>query len=94
MQSIKFIPAKYRSLRPAGFPVGRKLGLWFTIPDNLEAHVLVTGGTGTGKTSAVLIPLLLNTTLPSFVIDVKGDLTKALKAKGKPFRILDFRGTR
>jgi len=59
----------------------------------MEAHVLITGGTGTGKTSAVLLPLLLNTGLPSFVIDVKGDLLQVLRERNTNFRVLDFRGT-
>lgn len=93
MRNLSIIPKFYRQKKSVAFPIGRSYNRWFSIPDQQEAHVLITGGTGTGKTTCVLIPLLLNTNLPSFAIDVKGDLAQILQEKGAKFRVLDVRGT-
>lgn len=63
-----------------GLPVGKQGRQWVVIPDKMEAHCLVIGGSGTGKTQCVALPFLgsksgnAGTRLPSFVVDIKGEL--------------------
>ena len=90
---MKYIPFRFARFHPSGFPVGRRRGLWFCIPDNHEGNVAIFGVTGTGKTSALIIPALLSSGLPSFTLDVKGDILAALKSRGAPVRVLKVDGT-
>lgn len=43
-------------------------------PTNQEGHIAVFGGSGLGKTSALLIPTLKSWTGTSFTIDISGDI--------------------
>lgn len=45
-------------------------------PSEAEGHVLVVGGSGTGKTSALLIPTLLHWQGTALVIDISGDIAR------------------
>lgn len=45
-------------------------------PTNQEGHIAVFGGSGLGKTSALLIPTLRSWTGTSFTIDISGDICK------------------
>jgi type IV secretory pathway TraG/TraD family ATPase VirD4 len=45
-------------------------------PTNQEGHIAVFGGSGLGKTSALLIPTLKSWTGTSFSIDISGDICK------------------
>lgn len=45
-------------------------------PEEKEGHCVVFGGSGTGKTSSILIPTLRSWTGSSFVIDISGDISK------------------
>lgn len=57
-----------------------------------EGHILVTGGSGSGKTSSVLIPSLqkMSEEQCCYCIDVAGDITQNVKINNNT-RILDFR---
>lgn len=44
-------------------------------PCDQEGHAIVLGGSGSGKTSALLIPTLRSWTGSSFVIDISGDIS-------------------
>ena len=60
-----------------GYPVGKKGRLFCVLPDKgpgSQFHALIVGGSGSGKTSTQLIPLLLKSQLPAFVVDPKGEL--------------------
>lgn len=48
-----------------------------------EGHVCVFGGTGSGKTSALLIPTLRSWTGSSLVIDISGDISKNIPKDNK-----------
>lgn len=52
-------------------------------PTNSEGHIAVFGGSGLGKTSAILIPTLQSWTGTSFVIDISGDICKNIPDSGK-----------
>lgn len=44
------------------------------LPNDQEGHIFVNGGSGTGKTSAILIPTLDRWYGSSFTIDISGDI--------------------
>lgn len=62
--------------KPEGLPLGKQKNKWVNIPDTYFAHQLTTGGSGTGKTSSVIIPQILTTKLPCFVVDIKKELAE------------------
>lgn len=66
--------AAYYSDKPEGFPLGKQKNKWVRLPDDMPYHALVTGGSGTGKSSSFCIPLLLKTAPACFVVDIKGEL--------------------
>ena len=52
-------------------------------PTEAEGHVVVVGGSGTGKSSALLIPSLRSWTGHFFCIDISGDLCKNVPSHDK-----------
>ncbi|WP_101876743.1 type IV secretory system conjugative DNA transfer family protein [Lachnoclostridium edouardi] len=52
-------------------------------PTESEGHICVLGGSGLGKTSALLIPTLRAWTGNSFCIDISGDICRNVNAKNK-----------
>lgn len=52
-------------------------------PTNDEGHIIVFGGSGTGKTSALLIPTLRSWDGTSFTIDIAGDICKNVNMPNK-----------
>lgn len=52
-------------------------------PTEQEGHVAVFGGSGLGKTSALLIPTLRSWNGTSFTIDISGDICKNVNMKRK-----------
>lgn len=52
-------------------------------PENAEGHVVVFGGTGLGKTSALLVPTLRKWNGTAFVIDISGDISRNVETPGK-----------
>lgn len=52
-------------------------------PTSAEGHVAVFGGSGLGKTSAVLIPTLNSWTGTSFTIDISGDICQNVDMPNK-----------
>lgn len=69
-------------LSEGGYPVGKQKGSWVLFPDTMQYHALITGGSGTGKSSMQVIPLLLKTQLPSFVVDIKKELAEKTAKPG------------
>lgn len=57
-----------------GIVFGKKGHKYYISPTKDEGHVFVCGGTGEGKTSALLIPTLRAWKGNSFVIDISGDI--------------------
>ena len=69
----KFAP-EYCSSIPEGYPLGKQKHKWIRLPDNMPYHCLVTGGSGSGKSSTQVIPLLYCSKIPCFVVDIKKEL--------------------
>lgn len=57
-----------------GIIFGKQKQSYIFSSTNDEGHVLVVGGSGSGKTSAVLIPTLQHWTGTSLTIDISGDI--------------------
>lgn len=87
--------ADKRLLVPApegGYPVGQKGHKWVVLPDSMEYHALIVGGSGSGKTSTQVIPLLLKSRLPAFCVDIKGELyekTSAILSKRSKIKVFN-----
>ena len=58
-------------------------------PPDREGHICICGDPGSGKTSCLAIPTLLNWRRSAFVIDIKGDLYKNTKHKRPNIRVFD-----
>lgn len=50
--------------------------------DSEGKHVCIIGGSGTGKTSSILIPSLLHFCGNFFAIDISGDISGAIRKRG------------
>lgn len=59
-----------------GVVFGKKGFSYYFSPTNSEGHIAVFGGSGLGKTSALLIPTLRAWKGTSFTIDISGDICK------------------
>ena len=69
---LKVAPKK----KASGVLFGKKKGKIVYSPATAEGHIAVFGGSGSGKTSAVLVPTLKSWTGTAFVIDISGDICK------------------
>lgn len=61
----------------------KKKGRVVFSPTDREGHIAVFGGSGLGKTSALLIPTLRSWTGTSFTIDIAGDISKNVDMRNK-----------
>ena len=86
--------------RAHGIIFGKEKETVFFSPVNNEGHTVVFGGSGSGKTSGLLIPTLRSWTGTSLVIDISGDISKNCNIRNKlifepanphsiPFNIFD-----
>lgn len=74
----------YRSKEKAqGVLLGKKFGLLAYSPEQDEGHILVMGPSGTGKTSALLIPTLRSWQGTALVVDISGDISANVHAENK-----------
>lgn len=69
--------------KATGILFGKKHGRLLCSPTNQEGHIAIFGGSGLGKTSALLIPTLRGWTGTSFVIDISGDICNNVKKNNK-----------
>lgn len=66
-----------------GILFGKKFGLLAYSPEQDEGHILVMGPSGTGKTSALLIPTLRSWQGTALVVDVSGDISANVNTPNK-----------
>ena len=64
----------------SGVTFGKKGMKYITKPESTDGHILVIGGAGSGKTSAIAIPTLVSWQERVFAIDIKGELYEKTKA--------------
>jgi len=68
-----------QSTKPQGVVFGKQGKVYITKPEELDGHVLVVGGVGTGKSSCIAIPTLRSFGESVFAIDIKGELYRTTK---------------
>jgi type IV secretion system protein VirD4 len=68
---------------------GTQLNNYIIKPEEVGGHVLVCGGTGTGKSSCVAIPTLRNWRGSVFAIDIKGELHANTHQYRENIRVFD-----
>lgn len=66
-----------------GVLLGKKFGLLAYSPEQNEGHILVMGPSGTGKTSALLIPTLRSWQGTALVVDISGDISANVNTPNK-----------
>lgn len=77
--------------QPEGIIFGRVGMKYVRKPIDQDGHVFVIGGSGSGKSSCVVIPTLLaNTHTSVFAVDIKGELhSKATKRGDRNIKVFD-----
>lgn len=66
---------------PEGFIFGKQSKKYVIKPTTRDGHILIIGGAGSGKSSCIAIPSLLSWEERIFAIDIKGELSAAVKRK-------------
>lgn len=66
-----------------GILFGKKFSLLGYSPEQDEGHILVLGPSGTGKTSALLIPTLRSWQGTALVVDISGDISANVNTPNK-----------
>lgn len=66
-----------------GILFGKKCGLLAYSPEQDEGHIIVMGPSGTGKTSALLIPTLRSWQGTALVVDISGDISANVNTPNK-----------
>lgn len=70
------VDKRLMSLKPAGVVFGKYKNRYVCKKPEEDGHVIILGGSGSGKSSTVIIPMLLsNQDIGSFCIDIKGELS-------------------
>lgn len=66
-----------------GVLLGKRFNLLAYSPEQDEGHILVLGPSGTGKTSALLIPTLRSWQGTALVVDISGDISANVQTENK-----------
>jgi len=72
-----------------GFIFGKIGDKFITKKEEKDGHILIVGGSGSGKTSCLAIPSLWTWKSPVFCIDIKGELYKKTNSVRKNIKIFD-----
>ena len=63
----------------SGVVLGKANNKYLVMEEHSEGHIMVVGGQGSGKSTSVAIPTLLNYNSSIFAIDIKGELSETCK---------------
>ncbi|MEW9940002.1 type IV secretory system conjugative DNA transfer family protein [Clostridium butyricum] len=67
-----------------------KLGFnYIVMPEHSEGHLMVVGGQGSGKSTSVAIPTLLNYNSSILAIDIKGELSDICRSYRKNIKVFN-----
>jgi len=77
------------SSEPRGIFFGTRGSQFVVKSEDTDGHVLVVGGTGTGKSSCVAIPTLRHWKGSIFAVDIKGELYTNTKQHRRNIKIFD-----
>ena len=69
--------------KASGVIFGKSHGKYICSPEQEEGHIFVNGPSGTGKTSALLIPTLRHWHGTSFTVDISGDISRNVEMENK-----------
>jgi len=86
------LPPQLASSTKQGVVFGKWAGQYLVKPEHLDGHVMIVGGSGSGKSSCMAIPTLRTWKSRVFAVDIKGELyekTKAYRRNIKVFNPLD-----
>lgn len=84
----KTVPMELRSKKPEGILFGKQNASYIRKPITEDGHVLVIGGSGSGKSSSSVIPTLLsNPHTAVFALDIKGELSMKNGVKSTSIRL-------
>ena len=72
-----------------GFIFGKLGDKYITKKEDKDGHILIVGGSGSGKTSCLAIPSLWTWKSPVFCIDIKGELYKKTSSVRKNIKVFD-----
>jgi hypothetical protein len=77
------------SSKPRGVFFGGWHNQYVVKPEDVDGHVLVIGGTGSGKSSCVAIPTLRNWKGAVFAVDIKGELHENTRQYRENIKLFD-----
>jgi type IV secretion system protein VirD4 len=80
---------KLASVSPHGVFFGTRGNRYVVKSEETDGHVLVVGGTGTGKSSCIAIPTLRHWTGSIFAIDIKGELYANTKQHRRNIKVFN-----
>jgi type IV secretion system protein VirD4 len=80
---------KLASPEPHGIFFGTHHNQYVVKPEETDGHVLVVGGTGSGKSSCVAIPTLRNWLGTIFAVDIKGELYTNTRQHRRNIKLFD-----
>lgn len=73
----------------SGIVLGKMKRDYLVMEEQAEGHIMVVGGQGSGKSSCVAIPTLLNYTSSIFAIDIKGELSEVSRNFRADMKVFD-----
>jgi type IV secretion system protein VirD4 len=83
------VPKELKTLEPCGMIFGERNISYVCKAENLDGHVMVIGGAGSGKSSCIAIPTLRAWRERVFAIDIKGELYEKTKAQRTNIKVLN-----
>ena len=87
-ETFEKIDNSFRGLE-SGIVFGKMKNEYLVMAEHTEGHIMVVGGQGSGKSTTVAIPTLLNYNSSAFVIDIKGELAEVSRNFRADMKIFD-----
>lgn len=99
--AIKFLPKHFGSLNHSNLKIGKqqnvhgiilgRLGKWLLYsPEDQEGHSIILGGSGSAKTTSVLLPTLFSWRGGFFTIDISGDIASNINRYDMIYKAIKY----